>query len=197
MEIWVLGFSAHGRRDTEVTPGDGKQHIFVDVSYRFVCVMSKDITDDKKYRRLAASDVIFVFCLILITYSVFSVVMLYKERKPRSIASIGMTERRSNAAFSVDAYTYVIGVRCRQMCGVHYRFDSQEGLLLGETVAVRLLQQASTRTRDIYIYMRYRRFITRRSPTTSWARTHSPPAHSPTIMTCTAVRYLVTARMSR
>lgn len=35
------------------------------------------------------------------------------------------------------------------MCGVHYRFDSQEGLLLGETVAVRLLQQASTRTRDI------------------------------------------------
>lgn len=35
------------------------------------------------------------------------------------------------------------------MCGVHYRFDSQEGLLIGEIVAVRLLQQVSTRTRDI------------------------------------------------
>ncbi|CAN0012995.1 unnamed protein product [Ectocarpus sp. 4 AP-2014] len=29
----------------------------------------------------------------------------------------------------------------RQMMGVHYRFDSIEGLLLGETVAVRMLQQ--------------------------------------------------------
>lgn len=44
---------------------------------------------------------------------------------------------------------YVVDVRNRQMCGVHYRFDSQEGLLLGEIVAVRLLQQVSIRTRDI------------------------------------------------
>ncbi|CAM9112449.1 unnamed protein product, partial [Laminaria digitata] len=29
----------------------------------------------------------------------------------------------------------------RQMCGVHYRFDSQEGLVLGEIVGVRMLQQ--------------------------------------------------------
>ena len=31
------------------------------------------------------------------------------------------------------------------MCGVHYRFDSEEGLILGEIVAVRLLQQVRTR----------------------------------------------------
>lgn len=29
----------------------------------------------------------------------------------------------------------------RQMCGVHYRMDSEEGLRLGEIVGVRLLQQ--------------------------------------------------------
>lgn len=29
----------------------------------------------------------------------------------------------------------------RQMMGVHYRFDSMEGLILGETIAVRILQQ--------------------------------------------------------
>ena len=32
------------------------------------------------------------------------------------------------------------------MLGVHWRFDSQEGLLLGEMVAVRILQQVTTRT---------------------------------------------------
>lgn len=32
-------------------------------------------------------------------------------------------------------------VSCRQMCGVHYRMDSEEGLLLGEIVGVRMLQQ--------------------------------------------------------
>ena len=30
------------------------------------------------------------------------------------------------------------------MCGVHYRMDSEEGLRLGEIVAVRLLQQVNT-----------------------------------------------------
>lgn len=29
----------------------------------------------------------------------------------------------------------------RQMCGVHYRMDSEEGLRLGELVGVRMLQQ--------------------------------------------------------
>ncbi|CAN0527345.1 unnamed protein product, partial [Scytosiphon promiscuus] len=29
----------------------------------------------------------------------------------------------------------------RQMCGIHWRFDGQEGLLLGEMAAVRILQQ--------------------------------------------------------
>ncbi|CAM9779526.1 unnamed protein product, partial [Laminaria digitata] len=29
----------------------------------------------------------------------------------------------------------------RQMCGVHYRFDSQEGLALWEIAAVRMMQQ--------------------------------------------------------
>ena len=32
----------------------------------------------------------------------------------------------------------------RQMCGVHWRIDGQEGLTLGETVAVRILQQVKT-----------------------------------------------------
>lgn len=35
-------------------------------------------------------------------------------------------------------------VLCRQMCGVHYRFDSQEGLVLGEIIGVRMLQQVNT-----------------------------------------------------
>ena len=35
----------------------------------------------------------------------------------------------------------VLAVSCRQMCGVHYRMDSEEGLLLGEIVGVRMLQQ--------------------------------------------------------
>ncbi|CAN0336947.1 unnamed protein product, partial [Scytosiphon promiscuus] len=35
----------------------------------------------------------------------------------------------------------------RQMCGVHYRTDSVEGLLLGEIIAVRLLQQVNTHER--------------------------------------------------
>ncbi|CAN0496553.1 unnamed protein product, partial [Scytosiphon promiscuus] len=30
---------------------------------------------------------------------------------------------------------------CRNWMGVHWRMDAQEGLLLGETVAVRILQQ--------------------------------------------------------
>ncbi|CAN0511904.1 unnamed protein product, partial [Laminaria digitata] len=34
-------------------------------------------------------------------------------------------------------------VSCRQILGVHYRFDGQEGLTLGETVAVRLLHQVN------------------------------------------------------
>lgn len=34
----------------------------------------------------------------------------------------------------------------RQMCGVHYRMDSEEGLRLGEIVGVRMLQQVNTRT---------------------------------------------------
>ena len=34
-------------------------------------------------------------------------------------------------------------VSCRQMLGIHYRFDGQEGLTLGETVAVRLLHQVN------------------------------------------------------
>ncbi|CAN0356746.1 unnamed protein product, partial [Laminaria digitata] len=29
----------------------------------------------------------------------------------------------------------------RQMCGVHYRMDGEEGLLLGEMAGVRILQQ--------------------------------------------------------
>lgn len=36
----------------------------------------------------------------------------------------------------------------RQMCGVHYRMDSEEGLLLGEIVGVRMLQQVNTRTQQ-------------------------------------------------
>ena len=34
-------------------------------------------------------------------------------------------------------------VSCRQMLGIHYRFDGQEGLTLGETIAVRLLHQVN------------------------------------------------------
>lgn len=38
------------------------------------------------------------------------------------------------------------GMTCRQMCGIHYRFDGQEGLLLGEMVGVRILQQVREHT---------------------------------------------------
>ena len=34
-------------------------------------------------------------------------------------------------------------VSCRQMLGIHYRFDGQEGMILGETIAVRLLHQVN------------------------------------------------------
>lgn len=36
------------------------------------------------------------------------------------------------------------------MMGVHYRLDSTEGLVLGETIAVRILHQVS----DIYLFRR-------------------------------------------
>ena len=39
------------------------------------------------------------------------------------------------------------------MCGVHWRIDGQEGLTLGEMVAVRILQQVKTCIS--YIYDRY------------------------------------------
>ena len=35
---------------------------------------------------------------------------------------------------------------CRQMVGIHWRFDGQEGLLLGEMVGVRILQQVRDHT---------------------------------------------------
>ena len=38
----------------------------------------------------------------------------------------------------------------RQMCGVHWRIDGQEGLTLGEMVAVRILQQVKTCISDIH-----------------------------------------------
>lgn len=39
-----------------------------------------------------------------------------------------------------------VAVSNRAMCGVHYRMDSVEGLHLGETVGVRMLQQVRDHT---------------------------------------------------
>ena len=41
-----------------------------------------------------------------------------------------------------------LSVSARGMDGVHWRFDSEEGLILGETIGVRILQQVTTRTRN-------------------------------------------------
>ena len=43
-----------------------------------------------------------------------------------------------------------IVVTFRSMCGVHYRFDSEEGLVLGEAVGVRMLQQVRIHTGTVY-----------------------------------------------
>ena len=52
----------------------------------------------------------------------------------------------------------------RQMCGVHWRIDGQEGLTLGETVAVRILQQVKTRVNDNQALF----FLTRSDHTSVW-----------------------------
>ena len=36
---------------------------------------------------------------------------------------------------------------CRQMLGIHYRFDGIQGLILGETITVRTLHQVSILSR--------------------------------------------------
>ena len=49
------------------------------------------------------------------------------------------------------------------MDGVHWRFDSEEGLILGETIAVRILQQVNTRTQSVvHVYLSPLEFAARR-----------------------------------
>ena len=43
-------------------------------------------------------------------------------------------------------FCFVCAVICRQMIGIHWRMDGQEGLLLGEIAGVRILQQVRDRT---------------------------------------------------
>ena len=54
-------------------------------------------------------------------------------------------------------------VSLRGMDGVHWRFDSEEGLILGETIAVRILQQVNTRTQSVvHVYLSPLEFAARR-----------------------------------